>query len=964
LRNPESEQDVDAMGRYSLIALAVTVAFCLAVALRVSAPQRPKASFYTGVQTCVPCHGGGKGCDQYAQWRLSAHAKAFAALSLPEAFEIAEISGVDVQPRKSPICLGCHSTASTAEPWQLDPTFCREDGVQCESCHGPASNHIEAMVSNTPSPFSALPIPTLDDCMVCHRHTDTHKNVLGSQKFDFQEALQRISHTGGQTVRRPSVPLPSVATNPRLVGAKTCGQCHSSAEKGDQFGLWLRSAHASSYAILGTSSAWEIASKAGLQGNPQAEIECLFCHATGFGQPPSGFAESFQAEEGVQCESCHGPGSDYSKDFVMRNRNDALAAGLVLPDEKTCFPCHNGECPASSENFDFDPAVKAIAHPRKSLKPPSVAIEYKTPCNLTLSGDGRRAYVACEGSDSLVIVDLENRKAVAEVRVGHQPHAVCLNPTETLAYVSNRSSDTVSVVDLKTNKVAATIAVGDEPHGLITDIAGHTLYVANAGTGDVSLIDVHKLTEVKRLAAARGAWAIERSPDGKMLYVTNNLSHFVPFRAPSLSEVSVIDTQSKQIVNRIRLPEANLVQGIEFSPDGQFALVTLLRTKNLVPISRVLQGWVITNGLGILWKDGTVDQVLLDEPNDYFADPTDIVITPDCKFAYVTGGGVDAVALVDLQKLTRILESAHGQERASVIPNHLGASAEFVVRRIPTGKNPRGLAISPDGKSVYVAAALEDVLNVIDTARREVVASIDLGGPKQITQTRFGQTLFHSADITFQRQYSCHSCHPDGNVDGLTYDLEPDGIGVNPVDNRTLRGILDTAPFKWSGLNPSLSRQCGARLAVFFTRVDPFAPEQLAALDRYVTTIPRPPNRYRRPEGLTPAQARGKALFERTVTNDGRFIPPDGRCITCHPPPYYTNCQKFDVGTKSPLDTKSEFDVPHLNNIYEAAPYLHDGRAETLEEIWTRYNPHDQHGFVNDMTKDQLNDLIEYLKSL
>jgi cytochrome c peroxidase len=56
--------------------------------------------------------------------------------------------------------------------------------------------------------------------------------------------------------------------------------------------------------------------------------------------------------------------------------------------------------------------------------------------------------------------------------------------------------------------------------------------------------------------------------------------------------------------------------------------------------------------------------------------------------------------------------------------------------------------------------------------------------------------------------------------------------------------------------------------------------------------------------------------------------------------------------------------VPHLSNIYDSAPYLHNGIATTLEEIWTRYNPHDEHGLTNDMTKDQLNDLIEYLKTL
>ncbi len=64
------------------------------------------------------------------------------------------------------------------------------------------------------------------------------------------------------------------------------------------------------------------------------------------------------------------------------------------------------------------------------------------------------------------------------------------------------------------------------------------------------------------------------------------------------------------------------------------------------------------------------------------------------------------------------------------------------------------------------------------------------------------------------------------------------------------------------------------------------------------------------------------------------------------------------------FDVNSTFDVPHLNNIYDSAPYLHNGVAASLEEIWTVFNPNDQHGITNDMTKDQLNDLIEYLKTL
>jgi cytochrome c peroxidase len=249
--------------------------------------------------------------------------------------------------------------------------------------------------------------------------------------------------------------------------------------------------------------------------------------------------------------------------------------------------------------------------------------------------------------------------------------------------------------------------------------------------------------------------------------------------------------------------------------------------------------------------------------------------------------------------------------------------------------------------------------------RLEATERIDLGGPREVTKVRYGERLFHSARITFQRQFSCHSCHPDGHVNGLTFDIEPDGVGISPVDNRTLRGILDTAPFKWEGTNPSLSHECGPRLAVFFTRIQPFTPEELSALVAYISHIPRPPNRYR-PLGaeLTEAQRRGREIFFRTHRNSGEEIPMETRCSTCHSGPMFTDRHVHNVGTQMQYDRTGLFETPHLNNIYDSAPYLHNGIAPTLEEIWTRFNPYDRHGVTNDMTKDQLNDLIEFLKTL
>jgi YVTN family beta-propeller protein len=680
----------------------------------------------------------------------------------------------------------------------------------------------------------------------------------------------------------------------------------------------------------------------------------------------------------------------------MRDPVAARRAGLRPVDEKTCAGCHAN---AHGKPFDFASARSKIAHPtrpeaetaalgkRSALAAGSAQeadvqhgamsgsdvrrllehfeLTYKNPVNLAFRPDGREVWVACEASGSVVVVDTARRLKLTEIPVGGQATDVVFSPDGSRAYVTARLNDSVSVIDVVARKVIHTIPVADEPHGVAVDPAGRKLFVLGTAFDAISVVDLADRRETKRLAASRNPWSAALSPDGRRLLVTNALSRFVGFRTPPVSEVTVIDVAGQKVEDRWVVPESNLLLGVAWHPSGEFALATLNRTKNLVPMTRILQGWTITNGLAVLWKDGRVDQVLLDEPQRYFADVTDVAFAPDGRTAVATSAGTNRIAVIDVEKLVALVRRTPDDERRDFLPNWLGASTEFVTARIATRDNPRGVTVAPDGRTAWVANTLDDSLSVIDLDRGAAVARVDLGGPRTTSHIRRGEKLFHSANITFQRQFACATCHPDGHVDGLTYDIEADGIGVSPVDNRTLRGIYDTDPFKWEGTNVSLARQCGARLAVFFTRIAPFTPDELRALNDYTVSIPRPPNRHR-PVGteLTEAQRRGRILFERGHTNDGREIPLDNRCITCHFPPYFTDRTQRDVGTKQALDRQGKFDVPHLNNIYDSAPYLHNGMANTLEEIWTRFNPYDKHGVTNDMTKDQLNDLIEYLKTL
>ena len=71
--------------------------------------------------------------------------------------------------------------------------------------------------------------------------------------------------------------------------------------------------------------------------------------------------------EGVSCETCHGPGSAYKTNTIMKDQAKAIAKGLIIPDQKLCEGCHNEENPFHKP-FNYEEALKTIAHPRPTAE--------------------------------------------------------------------------------------------------------------------------------------------------------------------------------------------------------------------------------------------------------------------------------------------------------------------------------------------------------------------------------------------------------------------------------------------------------------------------------------------------------------------------------------------------------------------------------------------------------------------
>jgi hypothetical protein len=149
---------------------------------------------------------------------------------------------------------------------------------------------------------------------------------------------------------------------PRYVGSQACLSCHTGPDEGRQDIVWMRSRHAHAYWRLGADWALYLAKlRPHYQDleTPIADQRCLLCHVTGAQDPDALFSDTYRIEEGVSCEACHGPGSEYIEPEIMADREAFIANGGRVADEATCRTCHR-----NSDNFDWSEFWPKIEHPR------------------------------------------------------------------------------------------------------------------------------------------------------------------------------------------------------------------------------------------------------------------------------------------------------------------------------------------------------------------------------------------------------------------------------------------------------------------------------------------------------------------------------------------------------------------------------------------------------------------------
>lgn len=567
---------------------------------------------------------------------------------------------------------------------------------------------------------------------------------------------------------------------------------------------------------------------------------------------------------------------------------------------------------------------------------------------LDISSDGR--LLACSNRDSgtVSIVDLATMTKLREIEVGSKPEGVSFVGASATLAVAVYGGDQVVLLDAQSGEITGSIPVFDEPYGIVSDPQGSRIYVTLDFPGETLELDPQRAVVVRTLKAGSFARGIALHTATSRLFVTEFYT----------SRVVAIDLATWQVVDEWRgVASDNLARQLALHPSRDKAYVPHIRSQ----ITAVHGAGSIFPYLTTIDTDGRAGRRRKRTPLDSFignlvtANPWEVAVAPDGKQLFVVFAGTnDMFACRVLDDDYRELEPAK--------PIRLGA-------------NPRAVRVSPDGSRVFVYNALDFSIVAYDAQNLQRIAELAVTDNPLGDEVLLGKKLFYTAlqPMASRRWISCSSCHPDGEPDGRTWH-NPEGLR----NTQSLAGMAWTHPIHWSAdrdevqdfehtiRGPLMQGRglLGGSLKQPLEEANGGRSRELDALAAYSNSHHFSMSPFAK-RGLNEAAQRGRAVFLSDKTG----------CVTCHPPPFYTDSRprpaaeivRHDVGTGE--DDPSEkmgpaFDTPSLLGIYRTAPYLHHGKAKDLLEVLTRHNPDDRHGRTNHLSAEQLADLVHFLLAL
>lgn len=605
---------------------------------------------------------------------------------------------------------------------------------------------------------------------------------------------------------------------------------------------------------------------------------------------------------------------------------------------------------------------------------------------------GDRLWVVNTDNDSVTVIDAVSHSFIQQINAGDEPVSLARGAGNEL-WVVNKGDDTISVIDLVALNVAATLDIlprASRPHGIVRSSDRKYLYVALEAVGAVAKIDIATRQVLGTTTVGATPRQLAINADNSLLYVSRFVTAPVPGESTTSvsqlggGEIWLVDTASMSVVNTIVLPYndvedtpdsargiPNYVRGVALSPDGVTGVVPAI-------VSNVYRG---------LFRDGNsrehdrlvrsmlgrIDVTLQQETTtsrfdfDDQSQPAAAVFGPTGNHLFVVHEGSRALHVLDVY------------------------ANQIIVAGI-AGITPRGIALSPNGHTVFVHNYLDRSVMVYDATALMTgaantlaqLATIDTVLVESLApEVLQGKKLFfdaHDARLSSQAYISCTSCHDDAGHDGRTWDFADGGEGLrNTIDLRGRAGMAHgnvhwTANFDEIQDFENDIRHVFDGLGLmddadFDATADTLGPPksglsaELDALAAYVATL--------NSVGQSPYR-----LADGTLTADavaGRELFRNADCTACHSRVEFTDSPQalfHDIGTVD-ADTGGRLgeplidgglDTPTLRGLWHGAPYLHDGSADTLQQAILAHSNQATVGVdVGLYTAQQLDQLAAYL---
>lgn len=563
-----------------------------------------------------------------------------------------------------------------------------------------------------------------------------------------------------------------------------------------------------------------------------------------------------------------------------------------------------------------------------------------------LVGKDGRLYVALRDEQAVQVFDAQKDAngaldEAARIPTAVEPIALSTTPDDKTLLVASGWGHALEAFTIETRERTAAIDLAREPRALTLSSDGKTAFVSHASAGHLSAIDLGAKS-VKTIDLGMSGWTERRSRFGSI----------EPFMLDFKISASDVDLDNDPPVFRCGTGRFRTVTFPARVARQGFALAKIEGPKGdriFAPHTAIATGDALVTSSGY----GGGGQDLEDMPTELF----DIDVVDPVKLARATGeAGRVAVDKRFGPEACHLPRAAVADKaRGSLFVSCLGVDKVIeydatdatptatVKRRFEIPGGPTAIALDSEGGRAVVLASFDRTVRILslgaapaeakdvkpkpakakglgELVKADAIPKIALAEMRTplSPQVVLGRKLFHkAADPKISRDgRACASCHPDGRDDALVWST-PDG----PRQTIMLAGRVGRgAPFGWLGTHPSIKEH--VKITMKNLKGSGVADEEFDAIASYLNAMKAPPRA--KAAVLDAKQERGKELFQSSLLG----------CSTCHAEKNgFTDLDVHDIASATEADTKRTFLAPSLRFVGGSAPYFHDGRYATLEDL-------------------------------